>query len=88
VIQTSLFREKSDDALLAFAAYVRGEAQYINDKRGRFLAIEDCIVAPNRFWHIDAGNVFDRERFPVSVTITIAVDTDIRIAFVNFESRT
>ncbi len=50
--------------------------------------MEDCVVAPNRFWYNQAGDIFDRERFPSSVTVTVAVDPDTRIAFVNYESRT
>jgi hypothetical protein len=88
VIQASLFREKSDDALFTFAAYVRGEVRFIKDKRGRYLEIADCIIAPNRFWYIDSGDPFDRKRFPISVTLTVAVDPDIRLAIVNYETRT
>ena len=88
VIQASLFREKSDDALFTFAAYVRGEARFINDKRGRYLEIADCIIAPNRFWYIVSGDPFDRDRFPISVTVRMTVDPDIRLAFVDYETRT
>ncbi len=88
VIQTSVFRSNSDDAMFTFAAYVRGATRYINDKRGRYMEIEDCIIAPSRFWYNQAGDVFDRKRFPFSVTVTIAVDPEIRIAFVNYEPRT
>jgi hypothetical protein len=88
VIQASLFRDNTEAALFTFAAYVRGEARFINDQRGRYVDFEDCIVAPNRFWYIEAGNPFDQQRFPMSVTIRLAVDPDIRISFVNYESRT
>lgn len=88
VIQASVFRDKSDDALFTFAAYVRGEARFINDKRGRYIEVDDCVIAPNRFWYNQAGDVFDQERFPCSVTVIIAVDPDIHIAFVNHEPRT
>jgi hypothetical protein len=88
VIQASVFRDKCDDALFTFATYVRGEARLVNDVRGRYLEIEDCIIAPSRFWYIQTGNPFDRQRFAISLTVTIAVDPDIRIAFVNFETRT
>src|SRR5688572_9093968 len=74
VIQTSLFRSQAEDALFSFAAYVRGEARFINDQRGRYIDFEDCIVAPNRFWYIQTGDPFDRERFPNSVTIRLAID--------------
>lgn len=87
-IQASLFRNGNDNELFTFAAYVRGQVRFIDDQRGKYMEIEDAIVAPNRFWYIEAGDVFDRERFQVSVTITVSVDPDIRIAFVNYESRT
>ncbi len=88
VIQASLFRENAETALFSFAAYVRGEARFINDRRGRYIDFEDCIVAPNRFWCIQSGDPFDQQRFPISVTIQLAVDPDIRIGFVDYESRT
>jgi hypothetical protein len=88
VIQASLFRGKTESALFTFAAYIRGEARFINDERGRYLDLEDCIIAPSRFWYIHAGNPFDQQRFPISVTIHLAIEPDIHISFVNYESRT
>jgi hypothetical protein len=88
VIQASLFREKSETALITFAAYVRGEARFVNDKRGRYLDFEDSLVAPSRFWYMEAGDPFDRTRFSIAVNIRLAIDPDIRIDFTNYESRT
>ena len=88
VIQWSIFLNYADDALVTFAVYVRGEARFINDTRGRFLEISECIIVPNRFWYINCGYLFDRERFPLAVTVTLAIDPDIRIAFVNVQPRT
>lgn len=88
VIQVSVFRSDCDDALFTFAAYVRSGARLINDKRGRYLEIADCIIAPNRFWYVESGDPFDGQRFPIAVTVTVAIDPDIRIAFVNCEPRT
>ncbi len=88
VIQAALSRINSDDVLTTWAAYVRGDARSVNDARGRYLEFEDCIIAPDRFWYVDSGDVFNRDRFPHAVTITIAVDPDIRVAYVNYESRT
>jgi hypothetical protein len=59
VIQASLFRGKTETALFTFAAYFRGEARFINDTTGRYIDFKDCIVAPNRFWYIRAGDPFD-----------------------------
>ena len=88
VIQASVFRDDGETALFTFAAYVRAEARFVNDKRGRYLEIADCIIAPSRFGYIESGDPFDRERFPIAVTVTLAIDPDIRIAFLNFEPRT
>lgn len=88
VIQASMFRGQSDNALFTFAAYVRGEARFINDVRGRYIDFEDCIIAPSRFWYIQAGNPFDQQRFPISVTIRLACDADVRISFADYECRT
>ena len=88
VIQASLFRGKNEDALFTFAAYVRGEARFINDERGKYVDFEDCIVAPSRFWYHQAGDPFDREHFPIAVTVRLTIDPDIRIAFVDYEPRT
>ena len=88
VVQVSVFRGDADDGLFTFAAYVRSGARFINDKRGRYLEIADCIIAPRRLWYIDSGDPFDRERFPIGVTMTVAIDPDIQIAFVNCEPRT
>lgn len=83
VIQASLFRGKSETAVFTFAAYVRGEARFINDERGRYIDFEDCIVAPNPFVNQD-GDPFDRQRFQISVTIRLVIDPDIRIDFVDY----
>lgn len=88
VIQASLFRGQSDNALFTFAAYVRGEARVINDVRGRYIDFENCIIAPSRFWYIQAGNPFDQQRYPISVTIRLETDPDLRIVFGDYQSRT
>jgi hypothetical protein len=88
VIQASLFRTDSEVPLYTCAAYVRSVARFVDDQRGRYLEFEDCIIAPDRFWYIQSGDVFNQERFPHSVTVTVAVDPDIRVSFINYESRT
>ena len=45
----------------------------------------DCVLAPDRLWNIPYDDVFDRGRFPHSVTVTVAADPDIQIRFVTFE---
>src|SRR4026209_2059166 len=62
VTQATLFRDGSETGLFSCAAFVRGAARYINDQRGRYLELSDCVVAPNRFWYTEAGDLFDRVR--------------------------
>jgi hypothetical protein len=88
VLNITLSREGTESELLSLAAYVRGEARYVNDIRGTYLEITNCFVAPGRFWYMEAGNVFDRQRFPVGVTVEIGVNPDIRVVVVPYRSRT
>jgi hypothetical protein len=88
VIQVTLFRESSDVALMDFTCFVRGEVRHINDGRGNYLSLEDCVVAPSRFSYIEAGNSFNHDRFPFGITLTIRVRPDIQIAMVPYQSRT
>lgn len=79
VIQLSLFRGKNHDPLVTFTAYVRGKAHCIDDKRGKYIDFDDCVIVPNRFWHFQAIDVFDRMLFPAAVTIRLIIDPDIQI---------
>jgi hypothetical protein len=88
VAQTSLFHGKQEKPLFNIAAYVRGEARLIKEPQQRRLDLEDCIIAPSRFWYIQAGNVFDRARFPVSVTLSMTLDPELTVDLVNFQTRT
>lgn len=88
VVQASVFQGDAESAVFTFAAYVRGAARLIDDQRGRYLEIADCIIAPSRFWYLDSGDPFDRERFPIAVTVTVAIEPTIQIAFVNRNNRT
>ncbi len=87
-VQLTLSRDATEANLFSFAAYVRGEVRYVNDKRGTYLEITDSIVAPSRFSYMEFGDVFDRERFPYGVTVEIGVKPDIRVAIVPFRSTT
>ena len=87
--QASLFHGRQEQPLFSIAAYVRGEARLIKESGLNRLDLEDCIIAPSRFWYIEAGNVFDRVRFPVSVTMSMMVNPDLSIDLTNFQqSRT
>jgi hypothetical protein len=86
--QASLFHGKQEKPLFSIAAYVRGEARLIKEPQQRRLDLEDCIIAPSRFWYIEAGNMFDRVRFPVSVTMSMTVDPELSIDLTKFQLRT
>ncbi len=88
VIQASLYRGKSEVALVTFAAYVRGSARFINDDRGRYINFEDCIIVPGRFWYIQAGDAFAQGGFPPAITIRLSIDPDVAIVFTDYECRT
>lgn len=84
----SLFNGSSNVQLFAFAAFVRGEVRLMNDRRGRFVDFEDCVIAPESSPYFSLGDPFDRPKHPFSVTVRLEVDPDIRIAFLNHETRT
>lgn len=88
VVQVTLFRSESEAEIFTFAAYARGPVRRIDDQRGKFIEIGDCIIAPNRFWYIEAGDVFNKGKYPASITIEIEVRPEIRIAFVPDQSLT
>lgn len=88
VIQLTLFRVKTENPLFTVAAYVRGEARVINDHAGRHIDFEDCVLAPNRFWYVRAGDPFDQQRYPISTTMRLAIDPDLRITFADYLCRT
>ena len=81
VIQFALARESAKDPLFRFALFVRGRVRHINDKRGEYLEFEDCVVASNQFWYIEAGDVFNHGRFAKGVTVEIGIKPDIWIEF-------
>ncbi|MBY0549257.1 MAG: hypothetical protein K2W95_18425 [Candidatus Obscuribacterales bacterium] len=79
VVQLSLFRGANDATIFSFACYVRKNARYVNDKRGKHLELVDCVIAPTRFWYLQAGDVFDHNRFPHGLTVQVEARPDIRI---------
>ncbi|MBX9666037.1 MAG: hypothetical protein K2X93_00405 [Candidatus Obscuribacterales bacterium] len=79
VIQLSLLRASTNVTIFGFASFVRGNVRYINDKRGKYLEVYDCILAPSRFWYQDAGDLFDHKKFTHGLTIRLEVEPEIRI---------
>jgi hypothetical protein len=79
VIQLSLFRAPTNVTILSFACFLRGNARYVNDKRGKYLELIDCVIAPTRFWYQCAGDLFDHKKFPHGLTIQLEVRPEIRV---------
>jgi hypothetical protein len=82
VIQFSMFRESAEVPFCSFACFVRGRVRHVDDQRGDFLEMQDCIIGPNRFWYMSAGDPFDPKRFPVGVNLQVSVVPDIQINIV------
>ena len=80
VIHLSLFRKATTVPLFSFASFVRGGIRLVNDKRGKYLELMDCIVGPTRFWYIQAGDLFDREKYAHGITVQVEIRPEIRIA--------
>ncbi len=82
VVQLTLWSEQVESPLVELALFVRGAVGHIHDQRGEYLEFPDCIVAPNRFWYLQAGDVFDHGRFAYGVTIQLSIKPGIRLRFV------
>ena len=79
VVQVSLLRATTNVTIFSFASFVRGCARYVNDKRGKYLELVDCVIAPTRFWYQQAGDLFDHEKFPHGLTIQLEVRPEVRV---------
>jgi hypothetical protein len=82
----SLLAGDSATPLVEWAAFVRGPVRHVNDKRGEYLEFQDSVIGSDRFWHLDAGDVFDRSQYPGGVTVELGVRPQIRIRFRRVES--
>ncbi len=79
VIGLSLRAPSMDNPAMEFALYVRGPVTYINDKRGEYLRLEDCIITSSRFSYIEAGDLWDNIKFPSGLPVVVAVRPGIRV---------
>lgn len=79
VVQITLHRDSHADAISSFASFVRGAARFVNDGRGSYIQLMDCVIGPNRFWYQEAGNLFSRELYPHGVDVHFRINPDIRV---------
>lgn len=82
VIECTLWQKEVEASLFDFALFVRGRVRHINDKRGEYLEFQDSIVVPDRFWYVEAGDLFSPERFALSVTLELRIKPSISLRFV------
>jgi hypothetical protein len=82
VVNLALYQESSGKAAVDLWLFVRGSIRYINDKRGQYLCFGDCVVAPSRFWYQTAGDLFDRQRIPIGLTVHLEVKPQILVRLV------
>ena len=82
VVALTLWPEQTDAPLFDFALFVRGKVRHINDKRGEYLEFPDSIFAPNRFWYMEAGDLFSHERFAIGVTLELRIKPSLSLRFV------
>lgn len=88
VIQISVFRCESDHEVFELLFYVRKDARFIKDKRGRYLEIADCVIKPKTSWFIQGADPFDAEQFPFGVTVWLSINPEIKVEVVDFTPRT
>jgi hypothetical protein len=86
-IDVILSRAGSEQSLVRFIAFIRGEIRRIDDPRGQMLEFTDCVIVPDQLTYIDVP-VFSRDKIPFSTTIRIETDPDIRIDFAEYRGLT
>jgi|SRR5579884_112708 len=81
IVQLTLWSEKMETPLIEFSLFVRGAVRHVNYRRGEYLEFQDSIVAPDRFWHMKAGDMFNQDRFACGVTLQLSIKPSIRLRF-------
>ncbi len=80
VVQVSLYRREHEDAAITtLACFVRGNARYVNDKRGMYIELANCVIGPSRFWYQETGDLFDQESFAHGVDVHLGIKPDLRV---------
>lgn len=86
VVELTLLRDTTRATIFSCVCFVRDNVRFVNDKRGKYLALNDCVIAGARFWYFEAGDVFDHQRFPCGVTVEISVRPEISVMIVPYRS--
>jgi len=83
VAEFTLSRMMSEEVVTNFALIVRDGVYYRNEKWGESLRFQDCILAPDRFYSTDIGNIFDPKLHPQGIDMELFVRPTIRLLFNN-----
>ena len=74
----SLQQKESELPLVEFALFVHGNIRYIKDKRGEYLELTDCLLAPRRTSYLKAETIWDVTQPTWTLEISIKPHIQIR----------
>jgi hypothetical protein len=71
---------ESNAPIIDFATFVRGSIEYKKYKKADYLELQDCVIAPTRFYYQEVGDIFDRAKWTYGLSIGVAIKPQIRIS--------
>ena len=81
VVHFALYDSETGRLVTEFALFVRGSVSHEKSQRAEYLMLRDCIVAPSRFYYINVGDVFNVDRWPFGLTVSIFIKPQISVRF-------
>lgn len=78
VVEVSLYYGESQFPMLDYALFVHGKIRHISDKRGEYLELTDCLIAPHRA-ALQAETIWEVTQ--PSWTVELAVKPCIQIRY-------
>jgi hypothetical protein len=82
LVWLSLRQVDSVAPLIEFDLYVRGGVKYVNDKRGEYLELSDCLLTPTRCTSFWSEGEFEK-RLGTGHHVRLTVKPGVQIAFVD-----
>jgi hypothetical protein len=74
-------QEKDQAPYVNLYVVVRDRIRRVNDKRGEYLELIDCVVVSNRFYYIEVKDVLDRTKFTDHLNLEIRIKPRIQAEF-------
>jgi hypothetical protein len=81
VVHIALYDSVTGRLVTEFTLFVRGSVSHEKYQRAEYLMLRDCIVAPSRFHYINAGDVFDIDKWTFGLTVCVYVKPQISVRF-------